>query len=439
MDSFSSPDGHPHLRIVGPFPEGLDTEAFSDYLANIRSQQLPGEIDKPPEILDAIDYCQRAILAFGQDLGIDLKSRMPKASEIHIFDDYDKFCAAAKDRAPDKPGTPTPLFAAKADVGYGVLVYAEESFRQRDADALLYNLTHEFLHFVSSVDYTGESEGDNHYHLVRQALGYGVVPAYMWPISEKFTDIAALHVANRYIGAITRAGSYTDLDVAGDYLIRKTAEQNGIDPQDLIESTWQDMLTGHSNGLRLIDSTLGSQVFRELARYGDEERKSILIDLLSSLGMTDVQGTIDCAIADNSFSRNLLHWLVRRRAPNAPLRIPLSRQPVSSSESDSAHSSEPLPPLASSIGQVAAALETAKNQHIPTTLSGIMDRMAAIDERIAQLRASIDEQNKHRVESQLDLLQNAQTMLGSAAATLNEGDVSVVRRISEYLKIAFGN
>lgn len=94
--------------------------------------------------------------------------------------------------------------------------------------------------------------------------------------------------------------------------------------------------------------------------------------------------------------------------------------------------SSPMDLMAASIGQVATILERAKDQQIPTIINDITERMAAIENRIAQLQANVDEQNSQQLEPQIDLLQKAHYALSGALATLESGG-NIARYLDEYI------
>ncbi|HUC90023.1 MAG TPA: GNAT family N-acetyltransferase [Patescibacteria group bacterium] len=105
-----------------------------------------------------------------------------------------------------------------------------------------------------------------------------------------------------------------------------------------------------------------------------------------------------------------------------------------------AASGQPSPEaLGTSIGQVAAGLEAVRDQHIPQLVRDITGRIAQIEARIAVLQASMNEQNRQQIESQIEALQNSQNSLVYAQSRLNEGDTSVVKRLGWYLGTTIGS
>lgn len=93
----------------------------------------------------------------------------------------------------------------------------------------------------------------------------------------------------------------------------------------------------------------------------------------------------------------------------------------------------PAQPNFSAIGDVAIRLETAATQELPIAMDGISGLTEALGNRIAQLAASIDEHNRQTVESQIDLLRQAQDNLRGASDILSGQDNSVMGRIANYL------
>ncbi|HUC90024.1 MAG TPA: GNAT family N-acetyltransferase [Patescibacteria group bacterium] len=91
-------------------------------------------------------------------------------------------------------------------------------------------------------------------------------------------------------------------------------------------------------------------------------------------------------------------------------------------------------PDSSSIGQVAAELRVVQDEHIPSAVSDITDRLSRIEARISRLQADINDQNRQKIEGQIALLNSAQEALKAAAQTLTDHDTGVTKRIRGYIE-----
>src|SRR5438128_120591 len=86
-------------QIVGPNRNiGSQAEVAAGFLASMEQKRdaigaMPGEVQQTPEQVEQIQKLHAAVIELGDDLGIDLRSRLPKIEHYHFFDTQQDYTA----------------------------------------------------------------------------------------------------------------------------------------------------------------------------------------------------------------------------------------------------------------------------------------------------------------------------------------------------------
>lgn len=295
----------PKLEVTGAWrndPEVAD--ALVSHFYNEAAQVFPGETPPTPEYTKQLTGLGSAFLELGNDLGLDLRERMPTPDRYHFFTSKNDFDAAM---ASMEVMTEKTLDAMTLPSGIFVVDRGDDFINMCIA-------AHETVHFlaqkkvgtgrdyaeddIKNVNMKSTRSGYRHQHSPGNETFQG--------LDEIATEFAYLHLLNGGYwdrqsdlpkGGDRNPTFYTSLDIIGDELVQAAAQDLGADPLSIVRSLEIDVLTGKSEGLRLITdhikSSVGTEGVRKLVHAPTADPKGRFKQLAEDLKLPGAVVRID--------------------------------------------------------------------------------------------------------------------------------------------------
>lgn len=263
-----------------------------------RTIQLPGENPVTDQEWKEIERGHAGIVAVGDELGVDVRDRLPKREHYHFFDDKQVFTTYFNGLVD------TPQEDPQGMQGYGTGVLL---LRQPNQLIQTSFTVHEGLHDVSAVVVQPDAKEDIDWN----DLG----PPYAYRgkllLAETVTDMATNRVMhhNDYAGAALAYG-YPNYMLTN--MVHETADKHGLEPQDIEDMLIRGLLTGDQAGFDALKNALGKE---RVERFMQMEQTTIprqAIKAAKSLGLPWAARAIrDAAKGNAPNSFDWLKWTTR--------------------------------------------------------------------------------------------------------------------------------
>ncbi|OGG22178.1 hypothetical protein A3D03_02670 [Candidatus Gottesmanbacteria bacterium RIFCSPHIGHO2_02_FULL_40_13] len=276
----------PKWRFTGIQDTGVITNARSFYLSETR--QTPRESPVTNERESQVKGILSALQEYAMnELGIDLRERLPNESDIHFFDpkQWKIFC---KQEGMTRDNPAMNIASGK--------IYVEED---PDLRLTLQNTGHELIHVVSATNiYSRVDPKDS--AAIKTSISHQGFHNYendaLLSLDEAITEITNIQLVTNYwlkndkLSGLDWSGhdsvGYIKTLVIVDGLIKKVAEQQRVGYLDVLKTLQRGKLLGQMQSLRVLTTAIGKDYMGKLARLSDEnviELRQFALDL----GLTD--------------------------------------------------------------------------------------------------------------------------------------------------------
>ncbi len=271
----------PGIEFVGPCRDTPKGD-FCAFLEGRRNNFDHGnEVRKTPEELAMILDMQEAVVATAARLGVDVRDKLPKVGDYHVYETQEDYEEAARRAYPNMAENLIVDGACAHEVA-GILWR-----RRTDNPYWQMSFTaHETWHRVARERWQFDvSVGDDGIRALTPGMHTGYSPISLG-LNEMFTDTAtvdSLHTA----GQTTYLASYMDLNIIGEELTMKVSRETGVPAGDVHDMLLRGMLTGDLAGLRLVSRVLSPRQMRELLAVGQRGEEQDRIKAAEAIGLPE--------------------------------------------------------------------------------------------------------------------------------------------------------
>jgi hypothetical protein len=240
---------YPQVVFV-PRSEGINMDGFAEeydaYIEETR-QQMSFPHEKPATEREQahIRQAHTGLTAVADELGVNIRDRLPTQNGYHFFDDRAAYIEDAR------------AVTYEQNIGMNGMCTTETGIlwpRLESCDTEQ-GLTHETTHLVAAKQiHLRRGEGDGEVIINMQEVnGYYDVG------SQGFNEMVTEMIAYRALADVDDP-AYTSYPVEvqiGDAAVRETAAYHGIEPREVENLLIRGMLTGDREGIGLIDQAIG--------------------------------------------------------------------------------------------------------------------------------------------------------------------------------------
>lgn len=253
LSTAAKPSVYPQ-RIFVMRAENLDpdlvAEAYSQYLDDkIQSMSFPHEQPASETEQTCIRQAHAGLVAVGDELGVDVRDRLPGQNRYHFFDSHEAYLEDAR----------AVIDEELVGLGTGMCTTETGVLWTRGGHDPRQGITHETSHLVASQQIyvtkgSEEVNGTDTETIHTQEAG-----GYFDVAKQGFNELVTEMLAYRALTDIDDP-TYTSYPVEaqlGDAVVRETAAYHGIEPREVESLLIRGMLTGDREGVVLIDQALG--------------------------------------------------------------------------------------------------------------------------------------------------------------------------------------
>jgi hypothetical protein len=248
--------------------------SLTKHLTESRRTIHEGEVVKTPEQEQEIHDVNVAVCELAAEVGVDVSVRIPPPYQHHVFDDEEKYRAAATQAG----GGETGMSLEACTLPQGIY---RRIARDEVSDSAV--IVHETLHDVS-IQFVQTIIKQNRTVDFKTCTGFNLPRNGM---KEFVTDIAMIDVLQRM--GKQDLSSYTMLDAVGCALIERAAKFHSIEPMQVYHELLKDMFTGSGQGMALFAQGIGQEAFVEFISLNGEESQEEFQTMAGRFGLFDLQ------------------------------------------------------------------------------------------------------------------------------------------------------
>ncbi|HSX16503.1 MAG TPA: hypothetical protein VLH86_00170 [Patescibacteria group bacterium] len=273
-----------HHTFVGPSRdlEGLPSD-YAAHLERLRdSCTFQGEVPMTDDERAVILRIHEAAGEIGDEIGVDIRSRLPKLEWYHFFPDRDTYDVAIGGRWPNE----TLAGRGKNHPEVGIM-WARRARENENNSGLAHELGHEVSQqrvepVLTSVVVDGDTTTNS--LNIKSACGYTKFKEN--GTCEWVTDLWTNRLMRRANLGDTLLG-FAPLDALGDAIMRRTAELTGHTPAEIDTMLLVGNLTGDMQGLRLVTKAIGTDGMRRMVNLTGHESFDDAIAIAQELNLPD--------------------------------------------------------------------------------------------------------------------------------------------------------
>ncbi|HUC89568.1 MAG TPA: hypothetical protein VMR45_02100 [Patescibacteria group bacterium] len=271
------------IDIVGSSRHDIQQDELGEAIDMQRAEFDHGnEISKTAEERAVILAMHDAVVATAARLGVDVRDRLPRIEDYHIYENIDEFATVAR-RA--DPGMAEGLESSGA-IAHPIagILWCRENFR--DLDKLRSFAAHETWHWVSRqrIHFTKHVLEDGSVAFTPSSKsGYGSIS---FSVNEMFTEAATLDVLHTGGHPIHWVGHH-GLGIISEELTVKIAEKTGKPAIEVHDKLVKGTLNGDMSGLRQARQVLDTQQMRRFIALGTKQDNASTISAAEAMGLPE--------------------------------------------------------------------------------------------------------------------------------------------------------
>jgi hypothetical protein len=311
------PPSAPYFVSGGSPDDVAFIEAYEVQAAEERKLPIEGEVPPTDDERMLIAEADEAIVAIGDEVGVNMRGRIPDTAEHHFFADHASYMHGVETMV-----GPDAARAHEKSNGFCSPEAGVVLVREADPGVRRTGIVHEKVHGVSLVQ--AESE--------RRADGQPVVPYVPRTVHIGYTDLATRptgrpHGLTEWVtemtankgAAMTKDGplapetsGYTRLNILGDGLVVATATEYGVPPSMVENGLIKGLWTPDRSGLSMIRNVFGDASYDEIVNMPANLRPAEALRLARQFELgTAVQALIAYSAGTPA---DMYGWQRRRRA-----------------------------------------------------------------------------------------------------------------------------
>jgi hypothetical protein len=240
---------------------GVDTYIQSLKQARRDAAHFPNERPLDNKEWTDIQREHEGMVAVGDELGVDLRDRLPRRQDYHMFDSQEVFSQDTATRF-SKEGTET---GGTCNIETGVL-WVRRDNPINNISGLVHETAHDISNGTIVVDVVSETvdENGNVHCRINPTLFAGCHNDSTFNANgaSMITEVATEMITNRamyHTGHNEITLSYAPLDAIADAMIHEAAEHYDMPPRELADLFMRGALTGDRAGIILLQEAIGEE------------------------------------------------------------------------------------------------------------------------------------------------------------------------------------
>ncbi|HUC90357.1 MAG TPA: hypothetical protein VMR45_06185 [Patescibacteria group bacterium] len=280
---------HPHMRLTRPDcapPTYVDE--YLQYLRHCRDNFRPiGEVPKTPEETKFLEDIFVAAVALGDRLGVDVRDRMPKITDFHIFTDQKAYEEAVRIYWPD--ATDKFLRSGGIKQAEAGVLWMRRPTPEANESGFAHELWHEIVAKTMRPLEPHKEPAQGEQKKLVSCVGINHISAGVDEILADFGEVELMHSIGRH----RIIAGYLGTDIITDELIKKVASDAkdagdaGIDPVALHDALLRVPLTHDMSGLRTLGRFLSNKQMRHFLALGQRSTYEDNIRSAELLGLPE--------------------------------------------------------------------------------------------------------------------------------------------------------